>query len=216
MNPEEGELRPQLLDRFGLSVVLANPRDPQQRQAILRTRLAFDEDPHALAAQHADALHQLADTVAAARAALPLLTWSDAVLAHAAQLALAAGVDGMRADLVMLRAARALAALEGRAAVTVTDVDAVAELALVHRRVAGGASAGTVSSAVSSAANSATTGSSTSAPPSVSRPNTKAAPSGGTLPQDQPPPEGDWGAMAALPSSTTRVASIGAWPAKKA
>jgi magnesium chelatase subunit I len=70
---------------------------------------------------------------------LPHLAWSDEVLHHAAACAIAAGVDGMRADLVMLRAARALAALEGRGEVTVADVDAVAELALAHRRPEGSA-----------------------------------------------------------------------------
>ena len=134
MNPEEGDIRPQLLDRFGLSVRLENPRDPQQRHSILRTRLAFDDNPTALLNQHADALAALTAKVVSARAALPSLHWSDAVVHHAAQLALGAGVDGVRADLVMLRAARAHAALEGRSTVTEHDVDAVAELALAHRR----------------------------------------------------------------------------------
>jgi len=142
MNPEEGELRPQLLDRFGLSVVLSNPTDTEQRKAILRARLHFDEQPLALADRQAGEQVRLADAVVAARAALPGLAWSDAVLHSAAAQALAAGVDGMRADLVMLRAARALVALEGRTEITPADVDAVAELALAHRRSEhGGASA---------------------------------------------------------------------------
>lgn len=134
MNPEEGELRPQLLDRFGLSVSLTNPDDAAQRQAIVRARLAFDADPQALLARHAEAQAALVARLASARAALNGLPWTDAVVQHAANLALAAGVDGIRADLVMLRAARALAALEQRDAVSVDDVDAVAELALAHRR----------------------------------------------------------------------------------
>ena len=134
MNPEEGDIRPQLPDRFGLSVRGGNPRDPQQRHTILRTRLAFDDNPQALMAEHADALSSLVTQVLNARTALPTLHWSDAVLHHAAQLALAAGVDGVRADLVMLRAARAHAALQGHGSVTEHDVDAVAELALAHRR----------------------------------------------------------------------------------
>ena len=194
MNPEEGELRPQLVDRFGLSVVLGNPLEPQQRLDILRTRLAFDEDPQALTAAHAAQLEKLAATVTAAQVALPNLAWPDAVLQHAAALALAAGVDGMRADLVMLRAARALAALEGRATVTPQDVDAVAELALAHRR--------TVEPAVNDRSNSLAnenTGPGQDAPtPSISR------------------PEGDWGALPPQPTPTTRVLSPGAWPAKKA
>ncbi|MBC7682611.1 MAG: ATP-binding protein [Ferruginibacter sp.] len=198
MNPEEGELRPQLVDRFGLSVVLGNPLDPQQRLDILRTRLAFDEDPQALVTAHAAQLEKLAVTIAAAQAALPKLAWPDAVLQHAAALALAAGVDGMRADLVMLRAARALAALEGRDAVTTQDVDAVAELALAHRRT------------VEPSANDRTN----DAPDNSANDNT--GPCKDTPPASTSTPEGDWGALPPQPTSTTRVLSPGAWPAKKA
>lgn len=208
MNPEEGELRPQLLDRFGLSVVLGNPLNPQQRLDILRTRLAFDEDPQALVAAHAAQLAPLAATVVAARAALSSLAWPDAVLQHAAALALAAGVDGMRADLVMLRAARALAALEGRNAVTSHDVDAVAELALAHRR--------TLEPSANDRANDRTSGK----PNGSAKDNTNT--SNNTDPRKDPPPastpipEGDWGALPPIPTPTTRVLSTGAWPAKKA
>lgn len=202
MNPEEGDIRPQLLDRFGLSVRLDNPRDPQQRHTILRTRLAFDDNPQALMAEHADALSSLVTQVLNARTALPTLHWSDAVLHHAAQLALAAGVDGVRADLVMLRAARAHAALQGHGSVTEHDVDAVAELALAHRR------SEHAPPAKPPAPHS---------PPPVPAPTS--APSEGEpteAPQSESSPaQGDWGAMAPLPSDTTRVASIGGWPAKK-
>ena len=202
MNPEEGDIRPQLLDRFGLSVRLDNPRDPQQRHTILRTRLAFDDNPQALMAEHADALSSLVTQVLNARTALPTLHWSDAVLHHAAQLALAAGVDGVRADLVMLRAARAHAALQGHGSVTEHDVDAVAELALAHRR--------------SEHAPPAKPPAPHSPPP---MPAPTSAPSEGEpteAPQSESSPaQGDWGAMAPLPSDTTRVASIGGWPAKK-
>jgi magnesium chelatase subunit I len=208
MNPEEGELRPQLLDRFGLSVVLGNPLDPQQRLDILRTRLAFDEDPQALVAAHAAQLAPLAANVVAARAALPSLAWPDAVLQHAAALAVAAGVDGMRADLVMLRAARALAALEGRKAVTPQDVDAVAELALAHRRTLEPSANDRTSDKPNGSAN--------------NNSNSKDNTSNNTGPRKDPPPastpmpEGDWGALPPIPTSTTRVLSTGAWPAKKA
>jgi magnesium chelatase subunit I len=208
MNPEEGELRPQLLDRFGLSVVLGNPLDPQQRLDILRTRLAFDEDPQALTAAHAAQLAPLAATLVAARSALSSLAWPDAVLQHAAALALAAGVDGMRADLVMLRAARALAALEGRNAVTPQDVDAVAELALAHRR--------TLEPSANDRANDRTS----DKPNGSANDNTNT--SNNTGPRKDPPPastpilQGDWGALPPIPTPTTRVLSTGAWPAKKA
>ena len=220
MNPEEGEIRPQMLDRFGLSVRLDNPRDPQQRHTILRTRLAFDDNPHALMAEHAEALDALAAKVVNARAALPSLHWSDAVLHHAAQLALAAGVDGVRADLVMLRAARAHAALAGSSTVTENDVDAVAELALAHRRAEHAQPTQPPAKSLSAT------------PPPKSQPQSPLPPSGDDganaphadqtpAPHDQNhPPEtgaqGDWGAMPPKPSGTTRVASTGAWSAKKA
>lgn len=206
MNPEEGELRPQLLDRFGLSVALGNPLDPLQRLDILRTRLAFDEDPQALTALHAVQLAPLAATVVRARAALSSLVWPDAVLQYAAALALAADVDGMRADLVMLRAARALAALEGRKAVTSQDVDVVAELALAHRR--------TLEPSAKDGAKDRTS----DKPNGSANHNT----SNNTAPRKDPPPasppipDGDWGALPPIPTPTTRVLSTGAWPSKKA
>ncbi|MFC7208374.1 ATP-binding protein [Comamonas endophytica] len=134
MNPEEGQLRPQLLDRFGLFVQLANVPDVATRKAIVKARMAFDADPEGFAAQHAGAQQALARRVATAREIVASLDWSDAVHEHVAQLCQQAGVEGVRADLVMLRAARAHAALAGRDEVLVSDVDAVAELALAHRR----------------------------------------------------------------------------------
>ena len=208
MNPEEGELRPQLLDRFGLSVALENQRDPTERQAILQMRLAFDDAPEALHARHAEALQRLAAQVATARAALPQLAWSDAVLARAAHWALSAGVDGVRADLVMLRAARAWAALEGREAVTVADVDVVAELALAHRRTdAGGGASGTPQAP-------SPDGVAKPAPPRPSRAGQDEAP--GSPPSASSQPPGDWGALPPQPVATTRVHAVAGWPAKKA
>jgi len=217
MNPEEGELRPQLLDRFGLSVVLANQLNPLQRMEILRTRLAFDEDPQALTALHAPQLAPLAAAVVAARAALPGLAWSDAVLQHAAALALAAGVDGMRADLVMLRAARALAALEGRNPVTSQDVDAVAELALAHRRTLE-PSANDRTNDRPSGNGSAYDNTNDNARPHKGPPPTPHA-DGHTPPSLAVVPEGDWGVLPPIATPTTsitRILTTGAWPAKKA
>ena len=137
MNPEEGELRPQLLDRLGLAVRLDNVQGAAQRQAIVRARLAFDADPLAFAARHAAAQQQLAGQLAAARARLQqadALPWSDAVHDAVSRHCLAARVDGLRADLVLLRAARALAAWEGAAAVTPGHVEQVADMVLRHRR----------------------------------------------------------------------------------
>lgn len=210
MNPEEGDLRPQLLDRFGLSVALANPADAEQRVSIARARLAFDEQPLALAERHAGEQARLADAVAGARAALPGLVWPDAVLHRAATCALAAGVDGMRADLVMLRAARALAAFEGRTEVTPADVDAVAELALAHRRAEG---AGT-SSPKSQADKDSAPPTAQTAPTAPTAPNQRAV-----RPHRDPAAsaqEGDWGALPPRPEATTRVLPLGGWHEKKA
>lgn len=137
MNPEEGELRPQLLDRFGLCVRLGAAVDPASRQAIVRARLAFDADPHAFVHSHQDALQALAARVARARSALADIAFDDAAHERIAALCHAAEVEGVRADLVMLRAARAHAALDGRDRIRAADIDAVAELVLAHRRKPG-------------------------------------------------------------------------------
>ncbi|MDR3098541.1 MAG: ATP-binding protein [Paraburkholderia sp.] len=136
MNSEEGELRPQLLDRFGLMVEVSNAFEVAERQRIVKARLAFDADPLAFCAAHEAAQRDLARRIAAARSALDGLAWSDAVHECAARLCVEAAVDGMRADLVMLRAARALAAFEGAPQVTPAHVDQVAGAVLAHRRSA--------------------------------------------------------------------------------
>jgi magnesium chelatase subunit I len=134
MNPEEGELRPQLLDRFGLNVEMRNCYDANVRQQIVKTRLAFDLDSQAFRARHAAHQTQLEARIHAARAALLSLAFDDAVHARVSALCIEAHVDGMRADLVMLRAARALAALEGAGAIEVDHVERVADAVLRHRR----------------------------------------------------------------------------------
>lgn len=134
MNPEEGELRPQLLDRFGLFLRLEAQLPPAERQAIVRARLAFDADPIAFHQRHQAAEHALAARIAAARATLPAIPYTDAAHAEVAERCHAAAVEGVRADLVMLRAARAHAALQGRSEIAATDIAAVAELVLAHRR----------------------------------------------------------------------------------
>ena len=142
MNPEEGELRPQLLDRFGLSVRLGNITEPAQRQAVVRARLAFDADPAAFRARFAEAQRDLHDRLSVARQVLAdasALVIDDSVFALVGALCIEAQVDGLRADLVMLRAARALAALEGARGVEASHVHRVAELVLAHRRGANAA-----------------------------------------------------------------------------
>ncbi|WP_137990150.1 putative cobaltochelatase [Streptomyces vilmorinianum] len=134
MNPEEGELRPQLLDRFGLTVEVAASREPEQRVEVVRRRLAFDDDPAAFAARWADEETALRDRIVAARALVPQVVLGDAALLQIAATCAAFEVDGMRADIVMARTATALAAWAGRTEVTSEDVRQAALLALPHRR----------------------------------------------------------------------------------
>ncbi|CAH2807911.1 MAG: ChlI component of cobalt chelatase involved in B12 biosynthesis [uncultured Paraburkholderia sp.] len=134
MNPEEGELRPQLIDRFGLTVELQNCFEPDVRERIVKARLAFDLDPAGFRAAYAAQQDDYVQRIKVARAALPQLSFGDAVHARVSALCIEAAVDGLRADLVMLRAARALAALECAPALDVEHVDRVAEAVLVHRR----------------------------------------------------------------------------------
>ncbi|MEV6794821.1 putative cobaltochelatase [Streptomyces sp. NPDC051320] len=134
MNPEEGELRPQLLDRFGLTVEVAASREPEQRVEVVRRRLAYDDDPAAFAAKWADEERTLRERVVAARNLLPDVRLGDPALLQIAATCAAFEVDGMRADIVMARTASALAAWAGRTEVTADDVRQAALLALPHRR----------------------------------------------------------------------------------
>jgi magnesium chelatase subunit D len=134
MNPEEGELRPQLLDRFGLTVEAAAPRDPATRAEVVRRRIAFDTDPAAFTARFADDEQELAASIAAARGRLASIVVDDESLHMIAAVCAAFGVDGLRADIVIARAAAAHAAWRGAAAVDRDDIRAAARLALPHRR----------------------------------------------------------------------------------
>ncbi|MFF1647069.1 putative cobaltochelatase [Streptomyces sp. NPDC058240] len=134
MNPEEGELRPQLLDRFGLTVEVAASRETDQRVEVVRRRLAYDDDPAAFAAGWADEEDALRARIVAARALLPEVRLGDAALRQIAATCAAFEVDGMRADIVMARTATALAAWAGRTDVLAEDVRQAALLALPHRR----------------------------------------------------------------------------------
>ncbi|MER5613399.1 putative cobaltochelatase [Streptomyces sp. NPDC002215] len=134
MNPEEGELRPQLLDRFGLTVEVAASRETDQRVEVVRRRLAYDDDPAAFAAKWAGEEDALRARIVAARALLPEVRLGDAALRQIAATCAAFEVDGMRADIVMARTATALAAWAGRTDVLAEDVRQAALLALPHRR----------------------------------------------------------------------------------
>lgn len=134
MNPEEGELRPQLLDRFGLAVDVRASREVDVRVEVMRRRLAFESDPAGFAAEYAAADTALADRIATARERLPRVTLPDAELRRIAAVCAAFDVDGMRADLVIARAALAHAAWRGVDEVTEDDVRVAAALALPHRK----------------------------------------------------------------------------------
>ena len=129
MNPEEGDLRPQLLDRFGLAVDVRAPLDPYSRAEAVRRRLAFDDDPEGFTARWADDTAALADRLATAQPA----TLSDELLVAASTVCAAAGAEGLRADLTLARAAAAHAGWHGRTEAAPEDVRAVAHLVLAHR-----------------------------------------------------------------------------------
>jgi len=134
MNPEEGELRPQLLDRFGLTVEVAAPRSAELRAEVVRRRLGFDTDPAGYASRWVDDEAALAARIVAARLRLHHVRLPDAELRRIAAVCAAFDVDGLRADIVTARAAIAHAAWEGRTEVTAEDVRVAARLALPHRR----------------------------------------------------------------------------------
>jgi magnesium chelatase subunit D len=121
MNPEEGDLRPQLLDRFGLAAEVAGPRDPIERAEIIRRRLAFEADPAGFRSRFADAEAETHTQIVVARARLPQVQVEDTMLERITRICLAFDVDGMRADLVIYKTARTLAAWYGRAIAGAAD-----------------------------------------------------------------------------------------------
>ncbi|MEO1151703.1 MAG: magnesium chelatase ATPase subunit I [Pseudomonadota bacterium] len=132
-NPEEGELRPQLLDRFGLSVDVRTPTDVQERVEVVKRRDAYEQDPAAFAKKWKRKDTALRRKIEQARALVPAVQTPDDVLAQAARLCIATGADGLRGELTLLRTARAMAAFEARDMVTDDDIRAVAPMALRHR-----------------------------------------------------------------------------------
>jgi magnesium chelatase subunit I len=132
-NPEEGELRPQLLDRFGLCVDVKTPTDIPARIEVVKRRDAFDRDPAGFAEKYAPDEAALRAKILAARERLPAITVADEILEQAAKLCLALGTDGLRGELTLLRAARAFAAYEGADAVTLDHLKAMTSAALRHR-----------------------------------------------------------------------------------
>ncbi len=134
MNLEEGDLRPQLLDRFGLMVEVTAPRDKVLRSEVVRRRIAFEANPTAYAAAWIQEQQALRHRLTTAQQLLPEVTLDDALLDLISHLCCEFEVASLRADIVMHKAARALAALEGRPQVTPEDVRSTAELVLPHRR----------------------------------------------------------------------------------
>ncbi|WP_078278200.1 VWA domain-containing protein [Mycobacteroides franklinii] len=134
MNPEEGELRPQLLDRFGFAVDVHASRDVPVRAEVIRRRLAYEADPAGFVSRYASEEADLAARIADARQLLPRVVLPDNELQRIAALCAAFDVDGMRADLVVARAAVAHAAWRGAEVVGEPDIRVAAELALPHRR----------------------------------------------------------------------------------
>jgi magnesium chelatase subunit I len=132
-NPEEGELRPQLLDRFGLAVEIRTPAEIEARVEVVRRRDAFERDPERFLNSWAKPEAELRKRLVTARARLAKVAVDDATLTAAARLCMALGTDGLRGELTLIRAARALAALEGATSVTAAQLKAVAGSALRHR-----------------------------------------------------------------------------------
>ena len=132
-NPEEGELRPQLLDRFGLSVEVRTPDRLGDRIEVVKRRDAYERDPAAFIAKWAAEDAAVVARIEAARQRLPNVVVDDAALEASSRLCMAIGADGLRGELTMMRTARALAALDGEMAVTDVQIAQVAPMALRHR-----------------------------------------------------------------------------------
>lgn len=189
MNPEEGELRPQLLDRFGLFVRLGQQIDAATRERIVRSRLQFDRDPLGFVEAQRDEQQRLSERLEQARATVVRLEFSDALHRQVSALCYAAGVEGVRADLVLLRAACAHAAWQQRDEIGAADVEAVAELVLAHRR---------------------------KNPPDASQSSAQENSAGGAA-NDQPPSNGggDWGELPPQAVPTQHLAGARPLPLKK-
>jgi len=133
MNPEEGDIRPQLLDRFGLSVVVIGENQPEWRVEVIKRRLAYEQDTDSFAQQYQEEQENLAKSIIQAQRLLSQVTIKDELLMLVAKLAIALDVDGHRADITVIKAAMTLTAFDGRTEVEAEDVKKAARLALPHR-----------------------------------------------------------------------------------
>ncbi|MDS3860406.1 magnesium chelatase ATPase subunit I [Thermosynechococcaceae cyanobacterium BACA0444] len=132
-NPEEGELRPQLLDRFGMHAEIRTVKDPSLRVEIVEQRTQFDQDPEGFLSQHRTEQEQLQAQIIAAQARLPHVSLDHELRVQISQVCSLLDVDGLRGDIVTNRAAKAIAALEAHQDVTVDDIRRVIVLCLRHR-----------------------------------------------------------------------------------
>jgi Mg-chelatase subunit ChlI len=133
MNPEEGDLRPQLLDRFALSVDIRGIRETYERVSIMERHLAYEEDPESFREEWLPREKELSEQITKARKLLPEVQYSSRNLVDIASLSASLQVDGHRSDIVILKTARAHAAFEGRKAISGRDIALAAELAFPHR-----------------------------------------------------------------------------------
>ena len=133
MNPEEGDLRPQLLDRFGLSLDIKGERDVAKRAEVVKRRVEFDSDPEFYVEACRKELDETCQRLTRAKEILPKVKADDDIISKIVSVTINFGVDGHRADITLLKAAKANAALEGRTEVTKDDIRATAELVLAHR-----------------------------------------------------------------------------------
>ena len=134
MNPEEGQLRQHFLDQFGLCVVVGSENKPEQRLAIVKARMAFEDDPKAFAKSFAPFEQELRERIEAAANLLPMITATDANRLYIVSKCLEAEVQGHRADLTLEETAKAMAAWNGHAEITKEDIDEAAPYVLLHRR----------------------------------------------------------------------------------
>jgi magnesium chelatase subunit D len=134
MNPEEGDLRPQLLDRFGLAVEVDGTFTPEERRQVVRRRIAYEADPYGFMEQWQDAEQEERDRIQASRQLLPQVQVGDDILELITDICAEYQVDGMRADIVMYKASSTIAAYEGRTQVSPEDVREAAQMALLHRQ----------------------------------------------------------------------------------
>lgn len=204
MNPEEGELRPQLLDRFGLMITLPAQLDAATRQQIVRTRLQFDENPRGFVQSFSSQQQALKERIQSAQQRLSQLDFSDDIHQQVSELCCAAQVEGVRADLVLLRAARAFAALQQRQQITTQDVEAVAEWVLSHRR-----------QSVPESANTQQQGLQNSAPNGNAREHSRSNAESSATESSSPSVENAWGSLPPEQTPIQPLHSVRPLPLKK-